>query len=96
MTGFRVDLGALELLVERMSAVEAALAEVHDDVESRMRRLGVVWSGRAAAEHQLAYEHWSRGSAEARAALLRLREIARTAGGNYGAAVTANRAMWAR
>lgn len=94
MTSFRVDLEQLDLLVERMSALEADLSDVHDDVESRMRRLQVVWSGRAAAEHQVAFQRWSSGAASAHEALVRLREIARAAHGNYGAAVTANRAMW--
>lgn len=94
MTAFRVDLEALDLLIERMSAVEAELTDVHDDVGSRMQRLQVVWSGRAATEHQVAYRRWSGGSAEAGEALLRLREIARTAHANYSAAVAANRTMW--
>ena len=59
-----------------------------------MQRVQVVWAGRAAAEHQAAFEQWSAGAAQAHEALLRLREIARTAHDNYGAAVTANRSMW--
>lgn len=95
MTGFRVDLGRLELLIEKMSTVEAQLAEVHDDVDSRMRRLQVVWTGCAAAQHELAYREWAPGSREVHQSLARLREIAGTAHGNYTAAVVANRSMWA-
>ena len=91
---FRVDLEQLELLVERLTAVESQLSEVHDEVETRLRRLRVVWTGRAAAEHQLAHQRWAGGSAEVHEALARLREIARIAHGNYSAAVIANRAMW--
>lgn len=94
MTSFRVDLAALDSLVEQMSAVEARLRDVHDDVASRMRRLQVVWTGRAATEHDRAYQQWSSGSLEVHESLTRLREIARMAHGNYSAAVTANRTMW--
>lgn len=95
MSSFRVNLEQLDLLIERMSAVEAELAGVHDDVESRMQRLQVVWSGRAAAEHQVAFQRWSSGAVQAREALAQLRRIARLAHGNYSGAVTANQAMWA-
>ena len=95
MSAFRVDLEQLDLLVEKMAAVEAQLVGVHDDVDSRMRRLHVVWTGRAAAEHQLAYREWASGSREVHEALARLRQIAHTAHTNYGSAVSANRAMWA-
>ena len=53
MTAFRVDLASLDSLVERMSAVESQLLDVHDDVASRMRRLQLAWAGRAAAAHDL-------------------------------------------
>lgn len=96
MSRFSVDLEQLDELVERMGAVEARLEAVHDDVESRMRRLQVVWTGQAAAEHVEAYAQWSTGSREVHEALQNLRRIATLAHQNYRAAMSANASMWSQ
>lgn len=94
MTGYAVDLEQLDLLVGRLAAFEQALEGVRDDVESRMRRLGVMWTGLAAAEHQAAASTWAAGEATARSALRELRSAVATARANYAAALQANAAMW--
>lgn len=94
MTGYAVDLEQLDLLVGRLAAFEQALEGVRDDVDSRMRRLGVVWTGLAADEHQAAAATWAAGEASARAGLRELRSAVATAQANYAAALQANAAMW--
>ncbi len=94
MTGYAVDLEQLDMLVGRLAAFEQALEGVRDDVESRMRRLGVVWTGRAAVEHQQAHVTWATGEADTRDALVALRSAVATARANYAAALQANAAMW--
>jgi uncharacterized protein YukE len=94
VTGYAVDLEQLDALVGRLAAFEQALEGVRDDVESRMRRLGVVWSGRAADEHQQASITWAAGEATARSGLRELRSAVSVARANYAAALQANAAMW--
>lgn len=94
MTAFGVDLGALDEAIARMAAFEREVAGQVDDLDARARQVCGSWSGVAAEEYAAAHAAWARGARELHAALAVLRRAAATAHGNYGAAVTANRAMW--
>jgi len=94
MTRLRVELDDLVALADRMAAVEAQLARVHEDVTARTSHLD--WTGRAAAEHADTQRQWAAGAELLHAGLAELRAAVRVAHGNYEAAVRANRQMWAR
>jgi ESAT-6 family protein len=92
---FAVDTELLQDVVDRMAAFETCLEQQLADVEARVSRLHVAWSGDAAAEHLRAHREWLAGARQMREALATLRAIGATAHANYTAAVAANRQMWA-
>ena len=94
MTRLRVELDGLVALADRMAAVEAQLARVHDDVTARTAHLQ--WTGRAAAEHAQAQRQWAAGAVRLHEGLAELRALVHVAHGNYEAALRANRRIWAR
>jgi len=94
MTRLRVELDGLAALADRMAAVEAQLARVHEDVTARTAHLD--WSGAAAAEHAAAQRQWAAGAELLHAGLAELRAAVRVAHANYEAAGRANRRIWAR
>ena len=95
MSAIRVDLELIEDLVARMAAFEQHVGSLLDDLDARMRRMHVAWSGAAAAEQAEAHAAWTSGAREMTQSLTVLRSIAATARENYAAAVAANVAMWA-
>ena len=94
MTRLRVELDGLVALADRMAAVEAQLARVHEDVTARTAHLD--WTGVAAAEHAEAERRWAAGAVLLHEGLAELRALVRVAHGNYEAAARANRDIWAR
>ena len=94
MTRLRVELDGLVALADRMAAVEAQLARVHEDVSARTAHLD--WFGAAATEHAGAQRQWAAGAELVHAALAELRAAVRVAHGNYEAAALANRRIWVR
>lgn len=94
MTRFVVNLDELANLVDRMGRYQTLLMSLCSDADARAGRLD--WAGAAAQSHAAAHARWRAGAVEVHEALAVLRSIARTAHGNYLAAVHANQRMWAR
>lgn len=94
MTAFRADLGALEDLVVGLAGFEQRAEAVCAEVDARVRRLHVEWTGWAASEHLAAHRQWMEGAARMRSAVDRLRSAVAGAHGNYASAAAANVAMW--
>jgi WXG100 family type VII secretion target len=93
-TRFSVDLDRMEFVTERMARFDTAL-DVHlENLDARIRRLHVTWSGDAAQAQHDAHEEWLRAAGQMRAALATMRSITETAHGNYQAAIQANLSMW--
>ncbi|WP_018680391.1 WXG100 family type VII secretion target [Actinokineospora enzanensis] len=94
MVEFRVDPAHLDHVVDEVSRFDTHLQAALDDADKRVDQLHATWSGDAADRHRLAHEEWKRGAGKMREALTAMREIARTASGNYTDAATANARMW--
>ena len=93
-TPFVVDLEALQRVIDRLASFEAFAEERTGDVDTRVSRLHLSWSGHAAAAHRDAHTEWMRGAREMRDGVAAMRSAASTAHGNYGSAVSANLTMW--
>jgi WXG100 family type VII secretion target len=94
MTRIAVDVERLTEFVERLRHTQAQLIRAEDDVDARIRQLHPGWAGAAAQAQECAHEQWRAGAARLQDALAALHAAARTAHGNYAAAVLANRRMW--
>ena len=94
MPAFTVDLDALDEAIQVMEARSAAIAAQLDTLDGQIGRLHDVWTGEAAAAQLAAHRQWLAGAKEMREGLDAIRAAARTAHGNYSAAVTANLSMW--
>jgi WXG100 family type VII secretion target len=95
MTRIAVDLGRLESFIARLERFQSSLAQACADADAGVRELRGSWTGSAAVRQAAAHEQWRAGAAEVRDALTELRTAAALAAENYGAAVAANRRMWA-
>ncbi|OBH91791.1 WXG100 family type VII secretion target [Mycobacterium sp. E2733] len=91
---FRVDPQALAGAVRRMAVFERYAEDMITEIDSRVARLHTAWTGRAAAAHAEAHQHWVRGQAMMREALAQLGKAAATAHGNYRGAMSTNLGMW--
>ncbi len=89
-----VDLDQLDGFVLRLASFEEHLDDARAGVDRRLQRLGMVWSGVAAREHEQAHAHWRASAAAMTTALGQLRSIAATAHANYTSATRTNQAMW--
>jgi WXG100 family type VII secretion target len=94
VTAFVVDLDALDASVALMQARSNAIAAALDTLDSHIAALHDVWTGEAATAQRVAHEQWREGARRMREALDAMRDAARTAHGNYTAAITANQQMW--
>jgi uncharacterized protein YukE len=94
VTRLVVDLGHLAELIDRMEQYLAHLSALRDEAV-RVERLHPTWAGAAATAQARAQFRWAAGAAEVQDSLASLRALAGVAQGNYAAAVTANRRMWA-
>jgi WXG100 family type VII secretion target len=94
MTAFRVDLDQLDALVTLMQNRSATIEAAVEALDARIAALHDVWTGAAAAAQLAAHEQWREGAGQMREGLDAMREAARTAHGNYAAAVGANQRMW--
>lgn len=91
---FLIDLDELEEIIAGMSRFDTDAESHCREVDQLVGRLHVTWAGEGAQAQQQAHERWLRGAEQMRAALVDLHEVARTAHGNYTAAVEANVGMW--
>lgn len=96
MSGHRVDLDELDRVIGQLEAFEKSLRTAMTSTDAQVNALHHTWSGDAARAHAQAHRHWREGTATMTEALRTMHRIARTAHGNYHAAVTANVAMWRR
>ena len=94
MPAFLVDLDALDAAIQLMESRSAAIAAQLESLDTHIAALHDVWTGEAAAAQLAAHQQWLAGAEEMRAGLDEIRAAARTAHGNYSAAVTANLSMW--
>lgn len=91
---FRVDPQALADAVRRMATFQRVAEDTIAEIDSRVTRLHMSWTGEAATAHAEAHRHWARGEAMMREALAQLEKAATTAHGNYTGAMSANLGMW--
>ncbi|MEB4208603.1 WXG100 family type VII secretion target [Mycobacterium sp. 94-17] len=91
---FRVDPQALTDAVQRMAAFQRHVEDSIAEIDSRVTRLHISWTGRAAAAHAQAHQHWVRGEAMMREALTQLGQVAGMAHHNYTGAISTNLGMW--
>lgn len=91
---YSVDLDLLDATIEALVACERSCDEALDDVRRDVLRMHQAWTGRAADTQAEAQRGWESGFAQMRSGLAAMRAAARTADGNYRAAVEANVAMW--
>jgi WXG100 family type VII secretion target len=94
MDGYRVDLDRLADIVDQLSQFDRRVEAALEDVDRRVDRLHVTWTGDAAVEHRRAHAEWLRGVAEMRDGLAQMRRNAEIAHGNYRSAGTTNSRMW--
>lgn len=94
MTAYRVDLDALDRTISAMQSTSDTVGAELTALDGHIAALHGVWSGEAAAAQLQAHREWSEGAKAMRDALDTLRALARTAHGNYSAAVAANQKMW--
>lgn len=93
-TRYHVDLDALDEVIGFLQKTSDAIAGRLADLDAEIAALHGVWTGEAAAAQLRAHQEWTAGAVEMREALDALHALARTAHGNYSAAVTANLQMW--
>jgi len=91
---FAVDPEGLADAVERMSTLQTTLDGLLTEIDSLVSNLQHTWDGEAAAAHQVAHRHWTRGAAEMREALGKLHAAGGGAHGNYTGAAATNTNMW--
>lgn len=91
---FTVDSDELDEVVADVAGCEQALEGLTNDLEVQVRALHEVWEGLAAEAQREAHHEWEQGMRAMRDALAGLRGAARTAHGNYTAAVETNLWMW--
>lgn len=96
MPKHRVDLDRLADIVDQMGRFEACLESALAEIDGRVDRMHMTWTGDAAAAHRRAHEEWIRGVAEMRAGFATMRRNARIAHENYRNAIEANGGMWAQ
>ncbi len=91
---FRVDPEALADAVQRMAEFGRYAESTLSKIDSLVADLHATWTGEGAAAHAEAHQHWTRGEAMMREALVRLRAAAATAHRNYTGAMSTNLGMW--
>ncbi|WP_026422169.1 WXG100 family type VII secretion target [Actinokineospora inagensis] len=94
MVDFRVDPAHLDHVVAEIVRFDTTFETALDDADKRVNQLHASWSGDAADRQRAAHEEWKRGAEKMREALATMREIAKTASGNYTDAAAANAKMW--
>lgn len=94
MTAFAVDVAELDIVVARLGASHALLADRVAELEQAVRAGQHDWTGAASEAHAAAHERLMTGAAEIRAALAGLQAAARQAHGSYTAATEANTLTW--
>ena len=93
---FGVDTDKLMDIVEKMTQVEARIEAMITEADAEVSGLHATWVGTAAATQADAHRRWAEGAQEMREALVKLREAAHKAHGNYTGAAKSNQAMWSR
>lgn len=96
MTGYRVDVEELALVVSEMAACQRALEELAGDVETVTTRLHEEWSGLSRDAHLGSHARWRAEFRDMSEALGSIRDLGDAAHTNYSAAVGANLSMWGR
>jgi WXG100 family type VII secretion target len=94
MTDFRVDVEELDGVVAELTAAQAALRELADDVSVEVAALRADWIGLASDSHDVAHVVWSAEFASMHDALVAMRAAARHAHTVYSGAAHANRSLW--
>lgn len=93
---FGVDTDKLMDIVEKMAQLEARIEAMVTEADAEVSGLHATWVGTAAATQADAHRRWTEGAQEMREALVKLREAAHKAHGNYTGAAKNNQAMWSR
>lgn len=93
---FGVDTDKLMGIVEKMAQVEARIEAMITEADAEVSGLHATWVGTAAATQADAHRRWAEGAQEMRDALVKLREAAHKAHGNYTGAAKSNQTMWSR
>ncbi|MRH89867.1 WXG100 family type VII secretion target [Nocardia sp. SYP-A9097] len=91
--GYSVDLSRLDEVTARIRAFKGFVTDHLATLDDQAEELSASWSSEAAAAYDLAHREWLTGAKEVRDGLEVLESAARTAHGNYQAAVTANLRM---
>lgn len=94
MRPFDVDTDRLAQTVTDMETVEAELRDLALRLDRTTTRLQATWTGRSAAAHEGAQQHWDEGLETMHDALTRMRGAARSAHDNYTRAAETNARMW--
>lgn len=94
MTGFRVDVAELDVVVAHLAATQEALGRLADDVAVEVAALHAEWGGLASDAHAAAHDVWSAEFGAMHAALVVMQTAARDAHTAYSGAARANRSLW--
>lgn len=92
--GYSVDLALLERVVGELDRAQKHLDQQLGDLDRVVESLRSIWKGDAAVAQQEAYTTWTAEARDMHRALTILHGAARTAHGNYSAAVSSNVRMW--
>lgn len=94
MARFVVNLAELDDSIAVMGRTNESIDTQLAALDARIAQLRAVWTGSASAAQAAAHNDWMTGAAAMRAGLAGMQAAARTAHGNYSAAVDANTRMW--
>ena len=93
---FGVDTDKLMDIVDAMARLETRIEAMIAEADSHVGSLHATWDGTAAAMQADAQRRWADGAQEMHEALVKLRDAALKAHGNYTGAAKTNLAMWSR
>lgn len=93
---FGVDPAKLLDIVDKMAHLDTRVEAMIAEADAHVAGLHATWVGTAATTQADAHRRWTEGAQEMRDALVKLREAALKAHGNYTGAAKHNQAMWSR
>ena len=91
---YRVTLEDLSSFIDKLAAFDKNAETITSTVDHLVAQLHVTWSGLGADAHQTRHDEWMKAAENMRDAVMKLRQAANDAHGNYHRAVTANTTMW--
>jgi uncharacterized protein YukE len=94
MSGYRVDLTEMQLLIDQAAKLEESIEERLIAIQNRVEGLHINWTGRAAAAHKDFVDHWLRDSELMRADLNTLHKAITRVSGHYTSNVQTTSGMW--